>query len=248
MPTLCMRFRFRENGRRLCRPMHCGHLTTRRTADKPGSTDEVCERSDLGKLHFPDRSRLIGLAEGIHHGGFSLLPGGARPRTFREVRAVAAPEFDRLARELLDQGLQVRFTVTGTSMSPFLEEGDVVTLAPVKPEELKIGDLALVRRSSGSLTLHRLVRKKRQPLRLLFKGDALTDADEPVTPDRVRGRVIEIQRAEKRLSLQGPLSTFVNRLLAEKSLLQAVCRRILGRAVLRLFYCPRRTRLPLTRQ
>lgn len=220
-------------------------LWGRWTAMEPGDTlvGHVSERSDLSKpcfVHiFPN---LTAIAEEIRQAGFSILQGGAHfyfvaqpaPEGNGEVRVVTNDAFGHLTSELLAQGLRVRFTVSGTSMRPFLEEGDIVTLAPVTPADLKIGDIALVRRSPNSLTLHRLVRKMRgsQPL-FVFKGDAVSESDEPVAPHQVVARVTEIQKTHKRISLQGGMAVVRNWFLAQKSILRANGRRALHRVILR---------------
>lgn len=215
--------------------------TLRLTAREPGDTlvGRVSERSDVNQpcfVHiFPS---LTAIAEEIRQAGFSILRGGTHfyfvaqpaPEGEREIRLVTSSAFDLLASDLLGRGLPVRFTVSGTSMRPFLDEGDVVTLAPVRTDELRIGDIALVRRSSDSLTLHRLVGKmKGSQSLLIFQGDAVNQSDEPVTSTQVIGRVIEIQKAHKRISLQGWLPLVRNWLLAQKSLARAKCRRALQR-------------------
>lgn len=213
----------------------------RRSATGDTPIGRASEQSDLNKPRFIHISPgLAAIAEEIRQAGFSILGGGTHfylvaqpvPGGNGQVRVVTNDAFGHLASELLAQGLRVRFTVSGTSMRPFLEEGDIVTLAPVTPADLKIGDIALVRRSPDSLTLHRLVRKMKgsQPL-LVFKGDAVSESDEPVIPHQVIARVTEIQKAHKRISLQGWTAIARNWLLAQKSTLRAIGRRACHRMI-----------------
>lgn len=203
---------------------------------EPGDTfvGQVSESSDRRKpcfLHlFPS---LAAIGEELREASFSVISDGtsfyfvATPAD-GAVRLVESAEFEGLATELLCQGLCVRFTVTGTSMRPLLEDGEVVTLAPVNPHELKIGDLALVRRPSQSLTLHRLVRRTEAGL-LVFKGDAINKYDEPVGTDHVIGRVIEIEKKDRRIRLYGPVRSLINRVSAKQSIVRAACSRAIHR-------------------
>ena len=60
--------------------------------------------------------------------------------------------------ELLKDGQPVQFPITGWSMYPFLSDGDLVTVAPIDPTTLKVGDVVLYRREHGPLILHRLIK------------------------------------------------------------------------------------------
>lgn len=199
----------------------------------------VSEESDPNKpcfVHiFTSRAKV---SEELREAGFSILGEGgfywiAQPNIVgceEDVRLVKSSDFALLASELLDKGVEVRFAVTGSSMRPSLEDGDRVTLAPVNPETLKIGDLVLFRRQDESLVLHRLVKRKGGPQpTLIFKGDAVAELDEPVGPDQVLATVIKIERLGQEVYRQGPASALLNRLLAEYSMMGCHCRRTLNR-------------------
>ena len=45
--------------------------------------------------------------------------------------------------ELLRRGAYVRFRAIGASMQPTIEDGELITVAPVAPESVKRGDILL---------------------------------------------------------------------------------------------------------
>src|SRR3972149_845028 len=74
------------------------------------------------------------------------------------IKDLKAADFDCLVREVLGKGGGLRFRARGTSMSPFIRDGDVVRVEPAAPSRLKRGEIVLCRRRWGSHTVHRLVR------------------------------------------------------------------------------------------
>ncbi len=102
-------------------------------------------------------------------------------------------ELVTLVDELLCRGHDVRLRVTGRSMSPWLEDGAVVTLRRVGASTLAPGDIVLFLTRAGYPVLHRLIRRERcadgTPW-LLVKGDACAAPDERITSDRVLAKVV----------------------------------------------------------
>ncbi|MFA5410496.1 MAG: signal peptidase I [Candidatus Omnitrophota bacterium] len=87
-------------------------------------------------------------------------------------------------------------TVIGKSMLPTLQEGWKVKIAPVKPEEIKIGDVITF--SSGRLFTHRVIGKFRSGGRLYFfhKGDNDYLLSK-ISSEYAIGKVIEVIRSDK---------------------------------------------------
>ena len=102
----------------------------------------------------------------------------------------------KLLCQLLGEGLAVEVRVTGSSMSPMLRSGDVVTLAPAR-RPLRTGDVAAFLRQGRQLVVHRLVGRRGELLEP--RGDAAPAADEPVAPAHILGRVERITRAGRRI-------------------------------------------------
>jgi uncharacterized repeat protein (TIGR01451 family) len=84
--------------------------------------------------------------------------------------------FEELCKTLLRRGNAVRFRVNGQSMQPNLTDGDTVVVAPVKPSDLRRGDLLLVR-DDDSLLVHRLVASDPH------SGSAVLQSDTGLAPD-----------------------------------------------------------------
>ncbi len=112
----------------------------------------------------------------------------------------------QLAQQLIPSLLaaqhQVRVTVTGRSMAPYLDGGEELTLAPVMADEIHAGDLVAVRApGSEALVIHRIIKVVRATsgTRFFTKGDGNPRFDEPVCADRVLGKVAGILHRDGRL-------------------------------------------------
>ncbi|MGH9365953.1 MAG: S24/S26 family peptidase [Thermoanaerobaculia bacterium] len=102
--------------------------------------------------------------------------------------------FAELCADLLDHGCAVRFRAPGHSMHPTIENGEAITVEPVKPSQVVPGDILLYSGSSGPIA-HRVLRVKRgREDVFLLAGDASTSRDGPVRPQQILGRVVSIER------------------------------------------------------
>lgn len=102
--------------------------------------------------------------------------------------------------ELLESGFDLRVRVTGTSMHPMIADGSFVTITRGAPENLKPGDVLLIRTRSSGMLLHRFVRwTKNGAGRHLIqtKGDALWKMDEAVPPEMIMGKVVAVEKRSK---------------------------------------------------
>ena len=88
---------------------------------------------------------------------------------------------------------RLRFRPCGSSMRPFIQEGDVLTVEPIAHGEASRGDVVLFRRREGQLVAHRVVGRGPSAA-LLVRGDAEDGEPEPVGADQVLGRISEIRR------------------------------------------------------
>ena len=64
--------------------------------------------------------------------------------------------FEEVIRELLQQGLSVRFQARGASMSPAIRDGEIVEVTPVIVSKLRKDDIVLAKSNDG-FRLHRIV-------------------------------------------------------------------------------------------
>jgi hypothetical protein len=104
--------------------------------------------------------------------------------------------FQEVSRELLRQGLCVRFRPGGQSMQPTIRDGEAVTVAPVRATEVSRGDILLYGTEKG-LIAHRVlgIYGDCEADRLfILRGDSSVSADEPVRAEQVLGRVVAVER------------------------------------------------------
>ena len=103
--------------------------------------------------------------------------------------------FVALARALLEDGRAVRFRAHGWSMHPAIDDGEAITVEPVRLAHVKVGDVLLCRRGHG-VTAHRVIGidTSAEPRRLVLRGDAAAGPDKPIGDDDVLGRVVSVER------------------------------------------------------
>lgn len=99
-------------------------------------------------------------------------------------------------RELIEEGQQVRMTVSGSSMSPLIchHRDSVLLEAPKGP--LKKGDIAFYQRDNGAYILHRICKVKKGE-GIWCIGDNQTVIEGPLREDQVFALVTAICRKEQ---------------------------------------------------
>ena len=112
--------------------------------------------------------------------------------------------FVDLMGELLSPGKSVRFRPHGKSMHPTIQEGEVIAVEPVKPSDVKRGDILLYR--CRGVTAHRVVQVNRSngskdALLFRLRGDASSSCDEPVEAQQILGRVVFVERDGRSVAL-----------------------------------------------
>jgi len=103
--------------------------------------------------------------------------------------------FADVTADLLARGYHVRFRAAGTSMRPSIDDGDHLTIAPIRGD-LEPGAVA-VYRSGDRLFAHRLIAVGRDAdggRTLSFRGDAAVECDPPVAARQILGIVIDVER------------------------------------------------------
>jgi ribosomal protein S18 acetylase RimI-like enzyme len=81
-------------------------------------------------------------------------------------------------------------------MRPFIQDGNLITVSPIRNSPIKIGDVVLYKTKDDQAIVHRAIRKTRINGRTAFfiKGDAAFGQPEEVNTERVLGRVVAIER------------------------------------------------------
>ncbi len=112
-----------------------------------------------------------------------------------------------LAAEVLRLFGTFRFAATGWSMLPSIWPGETSVVERIEPEQVRIGELVLVRRE-GRLCAHRVIGTagdSRNP-QWITQGDALPVPDHPVAGNELLGRVAYVIRAGKCVAVPTELS------------------------------------------
>ncbi|MCX6688350.1 MAG: hypothetical protein NTZ39_01405, partial [Methanoregula sp.] len=101
-----------------------------------------------------------------------------------------------LTRDILARGLPFRFSAPGFSMSPFIRDGDVITLAPYQAASCRPGVVVgFVRPDTGRLVVHRVVTISKDGCRI--RGDNTPDEDGEIPHACIIGQVTRVERAGK---------------------------------------------------
>ncbi|HXG64324.1 MAG TPA: signal peptidase I [Blastocatellia bacterium] len=133
----------------------------------------------------------------------------------REV-TLEAPDFLGQARQLLARNIPIKLRMSGSSMRPAIDDGDVVTIEPVNDGPIKSGDIVLYQTRFDTAVIHRVVRIERSSSErsVITRGDAATQNDVAVPVHRVLGRVKVVERAGARVKMVKPRQTISARLTA----------------------------------
>lgn len=100
---------------------------------------------------------------------------------------------------ILSEGRQVRFTVSGNSMWPFIiHNRDSVLLTSCDANKLKKGTIILFQTEFGNYVLHRITKVVQDGY--ITTGDGNLHRDGFVSYDGVKAKVIKIYRKEKEIS------------------------------------------------
>ena len=130
---------------------------------------------------------------------------GIKAERGREVN-LETPDFLEQARQLLSRNLPVELRMSGGSMSPAIEDSDIITVEPVSDEPIRQGDIVLYHSRFDTAVIHRVVRIDRSSSEksILTRGDSASQNDLPVPAHRVLGRVKLVERAGERIKMVRP--------------------------------------------
>ncbi|MDY6989138.1 MAG: signal peptidase I [Thermodesulfobacteriota bacterium] len=108
------------------------------------------------------------------------------------------PDLVQLSRAVFEKGGPLRFQATGFSMSPFIRNGDVITLFPLTADTIRLGDVvAFVSPGTERLVIHRVIARNGHTL--FITGDNAAEADGPVARENILARVARVERKGKRV-------------------------------------------------
>ena len=95
------------------------------------------------------------------------------------------------------------YSTIGTSMFPFICWNEHIVVKNIPPQRIEIGDIILFSSKDNLKVAHRVVEKQFTDggLRFQTKGDHNNFLDEPVSSDRIAGKVVILKRKNKVFSL-----------------------------------------------
>jgi signal peptidase I len=130
---------------------------------------------------------------------------GIKAERGREVN-LETPDFLEHTRQLLARSIPVQIRMSGSSMSPALEDGDTITVEPIPDSNIKAGDIVLYQSRYDTAVIHRVVRIDRSSTErmIVTRGDATSQNDIAIPEHRVLGRVKLIDRAGVSIKMEAP--------------------------------------------
>lgn len=148
-----------------------------------------------------------------------------------EKRRISHQDFLDIAGEILDREQQFSFRALGTSMSPFIKDGDAVTL--LRDQNPSVGDVVLLKTDEGKLYLHRVVKKAKSGV--VTRGDASFDED-GFTPCRnILGKVVKVSGKGYNFHLRRPIKRLISkRIIFSEGLYQYPSIMRLGKKIARI--------------
>lgn len=105
-------------------------------------------------------------------------------------------QFAELIAAVLSKGKPFRFQAKGFSMSPFIQDEDIVTLSPLR-NKIKLGEVIASFESNKRLYLHRVVKISHE--KFLIRGDNVSIVDGWQFRDDMLGYVTRIERQSKNI-------------------------------------------------
>jgi ribosomal protein S18 acetylase RimI-like enzyme/signal peptidase I len=170
-----------------------------------------------------------------------------RPEEFKPSERISSeltlssPALVELIQAVLSKDHSFRFQAKGFSMFPFIREGDVIRIAPLKPSSPRLGDVvAFTPPGTQKLLVHRVIGGKGDSC--LIRGDNAPAADGFLPRGRIIGRVILVERNGKRVYCGTGPERFLIALLIRTNLLSLLvqCLGSLLRPFKSFFFSPRR--------
>ena len=128
-----------------------------------------------------------------------------------------------LLKEVLRKEIECRLQAKGYSMSPFIKDGDMITISPLSGSFPRFGDvIAFIHPETEKLLIHRVVWKSGDTC--LVKGENTLEADGLIKKENVLGLVTKVERKEKRIFFGLGPERFLIALLTRTNLFRLVLR------------------------
>jgi hypothetical protein len=101
---------------------------------------------------------------------------------------------------VLEKGRSFRFLAKGFSMTPFIRNGDVVTISPFLGRRANMGEVvAFIHPHNQGLAVHRIIGRRKS--HYLIQGDNVPEADGVVPERQLLGYVDRVERRGRTVNL-----------------------------------------------
>ncbi len=119
---------------------------------------------------------------------------------------------------LLKKGEKVQIKLYGHCMSPFVRNGEIVTISPVSHLKLCCGDI-IVYKYKDRFKIHRFLRlvQIENESFLISKGDRAMNIDPPVSLEAFLGKLLLLHRGSRILNLENPYCRVVSFIIGKIS-------------------------------
>lgn len=114
--------------------------------------------------------------------------------------SLSEPALSELLQAMIKKKVPFRFRAKGFSMSPFIRDGDIITVCSLSNASPGLGDIvAFINPSTRKLIVHRIVRKSNNSY--LIKGDNSPELGDLIHKEDILGCVNNIERGGKDIFL-----------------------------------------------
>jgi len=113
-------------------------------------------------------------------------------------------DFSKLSSEILKGGNSIRFKAYGSSMVPWIKNGDMLTVQPISINEIRVGQVVFYASKSERPVVHRVlqIRLHESKTILVTRGDASPLSEDQIEATKVLGKVVRIHRGKKVIQLE----------------------------------------------
>ncbi len=129
-----------------------------------------------------------------------------------------------LMEAVLEKNIPFRFAAPGFSMTPFISDGDIITISQLPPR-LQAGDVvAFINPGCRKLIVHRIVHVSEKGY--LIKGDNNPEPDGRVPRSSIIGRVVRIEHHDRQVRLGLGIERYVIAWLSKREWLKPLLWRV----------------------
>lgn len=123
---------------------------------------------------------------------------------------------------VFNKGLPFRFRARGWSMAPFIKDGDVITVHPLKDRKPGIGDvMAFVNPETNRVVVHRIIAKRSAGF--IIQGDSVGNKPDGLIPnENILGKVLEVHREGRNIWLGLGIERYLIAWLSRTGLLSPI--------------------------